>query len=203
MTGAPESPWWGCCAPGGPTPTPPPTRSRYSTPHWASCPNRCGLGCWCAAIPGRACSRCCGTSTDLGLAYSVGFSARQPVQDALAALPKQAWKAALDPNGHPRAGAQVAELTRWMPATLTGWPPGMRIIARRERPHPGAQLHITDDDGWRITVFATNTVGGRIADLEVRHRLRARAEDRIRGLKDTGMTNLPLQAFTRTRSGSN
>jgi hypothetical protein len=137
--------------------------------------------------------------TNLGLAYSVGFSARQPVQDALAALPKQAWRTARDVDGGPRAGAQVAELTRWMPATLIGWPPGMRIIARRERPHPGAQLHITDDDGWRITVFATNTVGGRIADLEVRHRLRARAEDRIRGLKDTGMTNLPLQAFAKNQ----
>lgn len=137
--------------------------------------------------------------TNLGLAYSVGVSARQPVQDALAALPKQAWRAALDPDGRPRQGAQVAELTRWMPATFTGWPPGMRIIARRERPHPGAQLHITDDDGWRITVFATNTVGGRIADLEVRHRLRARAEDRIRGLKDTGLTNLPLQAFDKNQ----
>ncbi len=49
--------------------------------------------------------------------------------------------------------------------------------------------------GWRITMFATNTTGGRLADLEVRHRLRARAEDRIRTLKDTGLTNLPLQAF--------
>jgi DDE family transposase len=137
--------------------------------------------------------------TTLGLTYSVGFSARQPVQDALAALPKQAWRAALDSDGDRREGAQVAELTRWMPATLTGWPPGMRVIARRERPHPGAQLHITDDDGWRITVFATNTVGGRIAALEVRHRLRARAEDRIRGLKDTGMTNLPLQEFTKNQ----
>ena len=137
--------------------------------------------------------------TNLGLTYSVGFSARQPVQDALAAVPKQAWRAALDPDGRPRDGAQVAELTRWMPATLTGWPPGMRVIARRERPHPGAQLHITDHDGWRITVFATNTIGGRIAELEVRHRLRARAEDRIRGLKDTGLTNLPLQAFTKNQ----
>ncbi len=135
----------------------------------------------------------------LELAYSVGFTARQPVQDALAALPRQAWRAALDPDGKPRRGARVAELTRWLPATLVGWPPGMRIIARRERPHPGAQLHITDADGWRITVLATNTAGGRIADLEVRHRLRARAEDRIRGLKDTGMTNLPLHAFAKNR----
>jgi len=136
---------------------------------------------------------------NLGLQYSVGIYARQPVLDALAALPRQAWRRALDAEGRPRQGAQVAELTRWLPATFTGWPPGMRIIARRERRHPGAQLRITDADGWRITLFATNTVGGRLADLELRHRRRARAEDRIRGLKDTGMTNLPLQAFTKNQ----
>ncbi|WP_198344230.1 IS1380 family transposase [Mycobacterium dioxanotrophicus] len=131
----------------------------------------------------------------LGLSYSVGVYGRQPVLDALQALPRQAWRAALDADGCPREGAQVAELTRWLPDTFVGWPPGMRVIARRERPHPGAQLRITDDHGWRITLFATNTAGGRLADLEVRHRLRARAEDRIRALKDTGLTNLPLQAF--------
>lgn len=131
----------------------------------------------------------------LGLSYSVGVYGRQPVLDALAALPRQAWRQALDADGSPRQGAQVAELTRWLPATFVGWPPGMRVIARRERPHPGAQLRITDAEGWRITLFATNTTGGRLADLERRHRLRARAEDRIRGLKDTGLTNLPLQAF--------
>ncbi|MGZ8807867.1 MAG: IS1380 family transposase, partial [Mycobacterium sp.] len=134
-----------------------------------------------------------------GLQYSVGMSGRQPVLDALAVLPEQAWRRALDADGRPRAGAHVAELTRWMPATFTGWPPGMRVIARRERPHPGAQLRITDAHGWRITVFATNTAGGRLADLEVRHRLRARAEDRIRGLKDTGLSNLPLQDFAKNR----
>jgi len=134
---------------------------------------------------------------NLGLQYSVGIYARQPVLDALAAVPRQAWRRAWDADGRPRQGAQVAELTRWLPATFTGWPSGIRIIARRERPQPGPQLRITDADGWRITLFATNTVGGRLADLELRHRRRARAEDRIRGLKDTGMTNLPLQAFTK------
>ena len=131
----------------------------------------------------------------LGLSYSVGVYGRQPVLDALGALPRQAWRQAREADGRPRDGAQVAELTRWLPATFVGWPPGMRVIARRERLHPGAQLRITDAHGWRITVFATNTTGGRIADLEVRHRLRARAEDRIRALKDTGLTNLPLHAF--------
>jgi hypothetical protein len=136
---------------------------------------------------------------DLGLEYSVGVYGRQPVLDALQRVPKQAWRKALDADGRPREGAQVAELTRWLPATFAGWPPGMRVIARRERPHPGAQLRITDHEGWRITVFATNTKGGRLADLEVTHRLRARAEDRIRGLKDTGATNLPLQAFDKNQ----
>ena len=136
----------------------------------------------------------------LGLAYSVGVYGRQPVLDALGVLPKQAWRAALDADGTARDGAQVAELTRWLPTTFVGWPPGMRIIARRERPHPGAQLRITDHQGWRITLFATNTGGGRLADLEARHRLRARAEDRIRQLKDTGLTNLPLQAFAKNQS---
>ncbi len=133
--------------------------------------------------------------TDLGLQYSVGFYGMPPIVEALSKVPRQAWRAALDGDGLPREGAQVAELTRYLPDTLRGWPAGMRVIARRERPHPGAQLRLTDDNGWRITCFATNTVGWSIADLEVRHRQRARAEDRIRNLKDTGLTNLPFHGF--------
>jgi hypothetical protein len=137
--------------------------------------------------------------TDLGLHYSVGFYAMPPVVQALANLPRQAWRAALDGDGLPRDGAQVAELTAYLPNTLRGWPKGMRIIARRERPHPGAQLRLTDDDGWRITCFATNTTGWPIADLEIRHRQRARAEDRIRNLKDTGLRNLPFYGFAQNQ----
>nr|WP_231110731.1 IS1380 family transposase [Mycobacterium avium] len=133
--------------------------------------------------------------TDLKLQYSVGFYGMPPIVQALSKVPRQAWRAALDGDGAPREGAQVAELTRYLPDTLKGWPAGMRVIARRERPHPGAQLRLTDDNGWRITCFATNTIGWSIADLEVRHRQRARAEDRIRNLKDTGLTNLPFHRF--------
>jgi len=63
---------------------------------------------------------------------------------------------------------------------LDGWPEGMRVIVRAERPHPGAQLRFTDVDGNRLTAFATNSIGGQLADLELRHRRRARCEDRIR-----------------------
>jgi hypothetical protein len=146
--------------------------------------------------------------TDAGLQYSVGFPALETVKAAIAAVPAQAWRAALDGDGHPRDGAQVVELTAWMPTPTMPtrsparygpqhWPAGMRVIARRERPHPGAQLRLTDHDGWRVTCFATNTrgTGWTLPVLEVRHRQRARAEDRIRALKDTGLRNLPYHHF--------
>jgi hypothetical protein len=142
----------------------------------------------------------------LGLEYTVGFGASDAVKAAIDTISDQAWRAALDGDGEGRDGAQVAELTAWMPPTSrTGtsndWPPGMRVIARRERPHPGAQLRLTDHNGWRITCFATNTdgPGWTLATLEIRHRQRARCEDRIRGLKDTGMRNLPFHGFAQNR----
>ena len=75
----------------------------------------------------------------------------------------------------------------------------MRVIVRRERPHPGAQLRFEDVDGYRLTAFATNTTQGQLADLEVRHRRRARCEDRIRLAKDMGLANLPLTTFAQNR----
>src|SRR3954451_20752774 len=100
-------------------------------------------------------------------------------------------------TGKIRPGAWVAEATGLF--DLSGWPPGMRLIVRRERPHPGAQLRITDLDGMRITAFVTNTARGQLADLELRHCRRARAEDRIRAAKDSGLANLPLQDFAQNQ----
>jgi hypothetical protein len=49
------------------------------------------------------------------------------------------------------------------------------------------------------TAFATNTRVGQLAALELRHRRRARCEDRIRCAKDTGLTNLPLYSLAQNR----
>src|SRR5215218_6819384 len=130
------------------------------------------------------------------LSYSVGFSLPgdlAAIQAKLAAIPDDLWEPAYDADGQPRDGAFVAEVTDLF--DLSGWPPGMRLIVRKERPHPGAQLRITDLEGMRITAFVTNTTRGQLADLELRHRRRARAEDRIRCAKDTGLANLPLHDF--------
>jgi hypothetical protein len=75
----------------------------------------------------------------------------------------------------------------------------MRVIVRKERPHPGAQLRFTDVDGHRFTCFATDAKKGQLADLELRHRQRARCEDRIRCAKDTGLRNLPLKGFAQNQ----
>ena len=82
---------------------------------------------------------------------------------------------------------------------LTGWPEGMRVIMRREKPHPGARLRFDDVGGYRLTAFATNTGRGQLPGLELRHRLRARCEDRIRCAKDTGLDRLPLQGLAANR----
>ena len=69
----------------------------------------------------------------------------------------------------------------------------------RSGPHPGAQLRFTDIDGHRFTAFATDARKGQLADLELRHRRRARCEDRIRNAKDTGLRNLPLKGFAQNQ----
>jgi hypothetical protein len=127
------------------------------------------------------------------LHYSVGMTITDDMQEAILALPESIWQPAYDAERQVRAGAWVAELTGLL--NLQDWPAGMRVIVRRERPHPGAQLRFTDLGGHRFTAFATDARKGQLADLELRHRRRARCEDRIRCAKDTGLRNLPLHGF--------
>ena len=125
--------------------------------------------------------------------FSVGFDLTEPVRRAILALPETAWAVALDADGAPRTNGQVAELTEHL--DLGGWPEGARVIVRRERPHPGAQLSFTDIDGHRFQAILTDQPDPDLAGLERRHRARARVEDRIRAAKDCGLANLPFRDF--------
>jgi hypothetical protein len=127
------------------------------------------------------------------LHYSVGMVITDDMQEAILRMPDRVWEPAYDAAGQVRPGAWVAELTGLL--DLAGWPQGMRVIVRKERPHPGAQLRFTDLNGHRFTAFATDARRGQLPDLELRHRRRARCEDRIRAAKDTGLRNLPLHGF--------
>ena len=92
--------------------------------------------------------------TERRLSYSIGFTLGD-ISDAAHHDPRRGVDPGLHRRRRIRDGAWVAELTGLL--DLTGWPAGMRVIARKERPHPGAQLRLTDVDGHRITAFATNT----------------------------------------------
>jgi Transposase DDE domain group 1 len=147
-----------------------------------------------------------------GVQFSLGANLGHfDIPGALAVLPAQAWTPAYQARKpraaehgvqiQPRDGAWVAEVSGLV--DLSAWPPGTRLILRKERPHPGAQLRITDADGMRVTGFLTNTSTGgparQLADLELRHRRHARVEDRIRAGKDTGMRNLPFHDLAQNR----
>jgi hypothetical protein len=129
--------------------------------------------------------------------FSVGWSITDRERTAITTLGRRIWTDAIDTDGDPRDGAAVAEITRLLPATsLAGYPAGTRVIVRRERPHPGAQLDLMEErDGWRYTCFATDTRAGQLAFLDARHRAHARVEDRIRTGKDTGLGHFPSREF--------
>ena len=127
------------------------------------------------------------------LRFSFGYELTETVRAAILETPDQDWIAALDQDGSVRENGEVVELTERL--DLSTWPKGSRLIVRRERPHPGAQLSFTDHDGYRFQAILTDQSDPEIAVLERRHRQRARVEDRIRDDKDTGLAKLPFKAF--------
>ena len=134
------------------------------------------------------------------LTYSVGWELGEREKAALRLVPEQAWQIAIDGRGEVRERradeacgngqcahracwieeAHVTELTgllREGPAgdQLEGWPEAMRIFARRERPHPGAQLTLVRGRG-RLAVLAVGHQPARrherLAGAERLHRRR-------------------------------
>jgi Transposase DDE domain group 1 len=166
------------------------------------------------------------------LIYSVGWDLGERERTAIRLVPRQAWQAAVGHRGEVRERraddactdascahrtcwveeAHVAELTALLRSgragdQLTGWPPSMRVFARRERPHPGAQLTLFEtEDGWRYSLWVTNlperTPGwrGQPAYIDAAHRVHARVEDCVRTGKDTGIGRFPSQAFAHNQA---
>jgi len=127
------------------------------------------------------------------LRFSFGYELTEQVRAAILDTPEDAWIQALDQDGSERPNGQVSELTDRV--DLSSWPAGSRVIVRRERPHPGAQLSFTDHDGYRFQAILTDQTDPDIAALERCHRQRARVEDRVRDDKDTGLSKLPFKTF--------
>ncbi len=130
------------------------------------------------------------------IAFSVGYDLTETVREAILQIADEAWVCALDQDGHQRPNGQVAEITQHL--DLANWPSGARVLVRRERAHPGAQLSFTDVDAHRFQAILTDQSGD-LTQIERRHRGRARVEDHIRNDKDTGLRNLPFRDFEHNR----
>ncbi len=129
-----------------------------------------------------------------GVRFAIGHDLTKNIATVLVSVPERRWQPAVSADGaDERPGAEVTEITDLI--DLSGWPEGTRAIARREDPHPGAQLTFTDVDGHRFQVFVTDLTDPDITYLEALHRGRGRAECRIRDAKDTGLRNLPSESF--------
>jgi len=134
----------------------------------------------------------------VGVGFSFGFAITQAVRDVIEELEPDEWWDAIEADEEIRDGAWVAEITEMV--DTEAWPSGSRVIVRRERPHPGAQLSLFDMiQGYRHTAFITAPRSGDealtagIDALELRQRRHARIEDRIRQAKAAGLANLPCK----------
>ncbi|MGH8974593.1 MAG: IS1380 family transposase [Acidimicrobiia bacterium] len=132
------------------------------------------------------------------IGFSVGFDVDGRVRDALLLAQEEDWEQAVEADGRARKGAWATELTGL--ADISSWPEGSRLLCRRERPHPGAQLSLFDTgEGSRHTCVLTDQEG-EVPARELAHRLHARVEDRIRVAKDSGLRNLPFEDFVRNQA---
>jgi hypothetical protein len=131
--------------------------------------------------------------------FVIGHALTADIAQVLVGLSEHAWRPAITADGADlRDNAEVTEITDLI--DLSAWPAGMRMIARREDPHPGAQLTFTDVDGHRFQIFVTDLVDDDVAYLEALYRGRGRAERLICDNKDTGLANLPSWSFAINQS---
>jgi Transposase DDE domain group 1 len=137
---------------------------------------------------------------DAQMRFSVGHDLNSEVREAIAKLPENAWIPAISQDGKPVTDhptrprkAYVAELTSLM--GLSGWGPGARLLVRRERAHPGAQLSLIDTDGWRHQAFLTDQDDDDLAELDRSHRAHAHVEARIEDSHALGLSKLPFRAY--------
>ncbi len=135
-----------------------------------------------------------GACRERNVRFVVGHKLSAELAAIVLGVPKNRWQETVSADGADvRESGEVAEITDLV--DLSGWGAGTRMIARRELPHPGAQLRFTDVDGYRYQVFITDHADPDVCFLEALYRGRGRCEQRICDAKDTGLANLPSASF--------
>lgn len=132
------------------------------------------------------------------LARNVGFAvvarSNERIHAAISrvAYDSAAWQPAIRQDGDPRKGAAVVEVTDLV--DLSDWPPGTRLIIRREPLHPGAQQSLFPSECYRYWGHYTDSDGDPV-ELDRHMRAHAHVEDNIRRLKDSAASRFPFCDF--------
>lgn len=100
-------------------------------------------------------------------------------------------------DGTRRHVAHVGELTDLI--DLDGWPPGTRLIVRREKRHPGAQRSLFGSETFRYWGHYTDQTGTPV-ELDQHMRAHAHVEDHIRRLKASGLERFPFRDLDANRA---
>lgn len=137
--------------------------------------------------------------------YSVGWPVDARTKTAIDAVREQDWSAGLGAGGAADEQAQVVELTGLLRHSaggdrLAGWPPDLRVIARRTPREPGEQAELGQDAHWRYGAFATCTQIGQVQWLDARHRTQAHVEDKMKEAKACGAERLPSKDYQRNNA---
>ncbi len=109
------------------------------------------------------------------------------------AYDSERWQPAVRQNGEVREGAAVVEVTDLV--DLSDWPPGTRLIIRREPLHPGAQQSLFPSECYRYWGHYTDTADTDAVELDRHMRAHAHVEDNIRRLKDSAANRFPFCDF--------
>jgi hypothetical protein len=93
-----------------------------------------------------------------GVRFIGGNRLTAALAQTIMVIPKNHWMRAISADGaEERDTGEVAEITDLV--DMSRWPEAMRMLIRREEPHPGAQLTFTDVEGYRYQVFVTDSPG--------------------------------------------
>ncbi len=135
-----------------------------------------------------------------GVRFIGGNRLTAALAQTIMVIPKNHWMRAISADGaEERDTGEVAEITDLV--DMSRWPEAMRMLIRREEPHPGAQLTFTDVEGYRYQVFVTDLPGPDICFIEALYRGRGRCDVASATPRTRGSPTSPRPASPSTPPG--
>ena len=141
------------------------------------------------------------------LLFTCGWMITASDEQAIAAVPEDAWKPGVRQDGSPEEDKDTVEITGLM-SRAENWPDGLRWTARRVRPSRRHKKNMTAYEkktGWKYSITCTNVPDTGLDGIpgshhpqfiDALHRDHATVEtDGVRTAKAMGLRNLPSKTW--------